>query len=154
QLSLQMVSAARALYQQAQLLPQQTGGRISGHVRCSDGRWIAFGHLNTPQWVDVLPAFALDDLVTGPRFQTPEGRSSQTAQLRSLIQEGAATQPAEYWLQRLVEADIPCALVQDYAMLAQDPQALENNYLYSYEHPKFGTLQAVGSVASFSKAGS
>jgi len=38
-------------------------------------------------------------------------------------------------------------------MLAQDPQALENSYLYNYEHPKFGTLQAVGPVAYFSKTG-
>jgi len=39
-------------------------------------------------------------------------------------------------------------------MLANDPQALENGYLYSYEHPRFGVLQAVGPVVSFSKAGS
>ncbi len=154
QLSLQMISAARALYQQAPLPPQQAGSRISGHMRCSDGRWIAFGHLNTPQWVDVLRAFALDELVTDPRFQTAEVWGSHMLQLRSLIQERAATQPADYWLQRLVEADIPCTLVQDYEMLAQDPQALENSYIYSYEHPKFGTLKAVGSVASFSQTGS
>jgi len=153
QLSLQMVSAARALYQKAQMLPQQAGGRISGHLRCSDGRWIAFGHLNTPQWVDVLRAFALDALVADPRFKTVEVRGSNMPQLRSLLQERAATQPSAYWLKRLVEADIPCTLVQDYDMLAQDPQALENSYLYSYEHPRFGTLQAVGPVASFSKTG-
>jgi formyl-CoA transferase len=69
----------------------------------------------------------------------------------NIIRERAATQPAASWLQRLVEADIPCTLVQDYAMLAQDPQALENGYLYNYEHPRFGTLQAVGPVAYFSK---
>jgi len=154
QLSLQMVAATRALYHKSQLIPQQAGGRISGHLRCSDGHWIAFGHLNTPQWVDVLRAFALDALVTDPRFTTAEGRGSHMPQLRSLIQERAATQPSDYWLQRLVAADIPCSLVQDYDMLAQDPQALENSYLYSYEHPRFGTLQAVGPVASFSKAGS
>jgi CoA:oxalate CoA-transferase len=76
------------------------------------------------------------------------------AQLKGIIQERAATQPSDYWLQRLVDADIPCALVQDYDMLARDPQALENGYLYSYEHPKFGIVQAVGPVAYFSKAGS
>jgi crotonobetainyl-CoA:carnitine CoA-transferase CaiB-like acyl-CoA transferase len=154
ELSLQMVSAARALYHKAQMLPQQAGGRISGHRRCSDGRWIAFGHLNTPQWVDVLRAFELDALVADPRFKMAEVRGSNMPQLRSLIQECAATQPSDYWLKRLVEADIPCTLVQDYDMLAHDPQALENSYLYSYEHPRFGTLQAVGPVASFSKAGS
>jgi len=154
QLSLQMVAAARALYHQAQMLPQQAGGRISGHLRCSDGRWIAFGHLNTPQWVDVLRAFALDELVADPRFKTAEVRGSHMPQLRSIVQERAATQPSDYWLTRLVEADIPCTLVQDYEMLAHDPQALENGYLYSYEHPRFGVLQAVGPVVSFSKAGS
>ena len=154
QLALQMVAAARTWYTKAQMLPQQASGRISGHVRCSDGYWIAFGHLNTPQWVDVLRAFALDDLVTDARFQTSAVRGSNMSQLRSLIQERAATQPSDYWLQRLVQADIPCTLVQDYAMLARDPQALDNSYLYSYEHPRFGTLQAVGPAAYFSKTGS
>jgi crotonobetainyl-CoA:carnitine CoA-transferase CaiB-like acyl-CoA transferase len=36
-------------------------------------------------------------------------------------------------------------------MLAQDPQARENSYLYNYEHARFGILQAVGPVAYFSK---
>ncbi len=154
QLSLQMVAAARALYKHTQMLPQQASGRISGYLRCSDDHWIAFGHLNTPQWVDVLRAFALGELVEDPRFTTAEVRGSNIPQLRSILQERAATQPSDYWLKRLVEADIPCALVQDYDMLAQDPQALENSYLYNYEHPKFGTLQAVGPVAYFSKTGS
>jgi crotonobetainyl-CoA:carnitine CoA-transferase CaiB-like acyl-CoA transferase len=154
QLSLQMVAAARALYKHTLMLPQQTSGRISGSMRCSDDHWIAFGHLNTPQWVDVLRAFALGELVEDPRFMTAEVRGSNMPQLRSIIQERAATQPSDYWLKRLVEADIPCTLVQDYDMLAQDPQALENSYLYTYEHPRFGTLKAVGPVASFSKTGS
>jgi len=154
QLSLQMVAAARALYKHTQMLPQQASGRISGYLRCSDDHWIAFGHLNTPQWVDVLRAFALGELVEDPRFTTAEVRGSNIPQLRSILQERAATQPSDYWLKRLVEADIPCTLVQDYDMLAQDPQALENSYLYNYEHPKFGTLQAVGPVAYFSKTGS
>lgn len=61
--------------------------------------------------------------------------------------------PAD-WLQRPAEANIPCTLVQDYAMLVQNIQALENSYLYDYEHPGFGTLKAVGLVAYFSKTAS
>ena len=98
--------------------------------------------------------FALGELVEDPRFTTAEVRGNNMSQLRSIIQERAATQPSAYWLKRLVEADIPCTLVQDYDMLAQDPQALENSYLYNYEHPRFGTLQAVGPVAYFSKTDS
>ena len=136
------------------MIPQQASGRISGYLRCSDDRWIAFGHLHSLQWVDVLRAFALAELVDDPRFTTAEVRGNTMSQIRSILQERAATQPSVYWLQRLVEADIPCTLVQDYDMLAQDPQALENSYLYTYEHPRFGPLKAVGPVASFSKTGS
>jgi crotonobetainyl-CoA:carnitine CoA-transferase CaiB-like acyl-CoA transferase len=154
QLSLQMVTAARALYKHTQMRPQQASGRISGYIRCSDDHWIAFGHLNSPQWVDVLRAFALPELVADPRFTAAEVRGNNMSQLKSLIQARAATQPSAYWLERLVAADIPCTLVQDYDMLVQDPQALENGYLYTYEHPQFGTLKAVGPVADFSKTGS
>jgi hypothetical protein len=39
-------------------------------------------------------------------------------------------------------------------MLAPDPQALENNDLYAYEHPWFGSLKVIGPVADFSTTGS
>ena len=71
--------------------------------------------------MDVLRAFALAELVDDPRFMTAEVGDNMS-QLRSIIQERAATQPSAYWLQRLVEVDIPCTLVQDYDMLAQDPR--------------------------------
>ena len=74
QLSLQMVAAARVLYTHSQMMPQQASGRISGSLRCSDDRWIAFGHLNSPQWVDVLRAFGLAELVDDPHFATAEIR--------------------------------------------------------------------------------
>jgi crotonobetainyl-CoA:carnitine CoA-transferase CaiB-like acyl-CoA transferase len=104
-------------HKHSQMIPQQASGRISGSMRCSDDHWIAFGHLNSPQWVDVLRAFALAELVDDPRFTTAEMRGSHMPQLMNRLRERAATQPAAYWLQRLVEADIPCTLVQDYDIL-------------------------------------
>ena len=93
QLSLQMVAAARALYKHSQMIPQQASGRISGYMRCSDDRWIAFGHLNSPQWVDVLRAFALAELVDDPRFTTAEMRGSHMPQLMNM-HPGARCHPA------------------------------------------------------------
>ena len=154
QLSMQMVTAGRAFYKQATMIPPQAGGRISGHLRCSDGRWIAFGYLNSPQWMDALRAFGLGELVEDPRFAAQEERANNMPELQRLIQELVATRDSRHWLLRLVEADIPCTLIQDYDMLAQDSQALANDYVYSYEHPRFGTLKAVGPVAYFSKTGS
>lgn len=153
QLSLQMVAASRAFYQQAPLIPRQWRGMVGGQMRCGDGRWIAFGHLNAPQWADALRALDLDELVDDARFHIREERVRHMPELLHMIEARVVTQPADYWLQRLVEADIPCTLIQDYAMLAEDPQALENRYIYSYEHPRFGTLKAVGPVAHFSKSG-
>jgi crotonobetainyl-CoA:carnitine CoA-transferase CaiB-like acyl-CoA transferase len=154
QLSLQMVAASRTFYKRAPMLPQQMSGMVSGHMRCSDGRWITFGHLNAPQWADALHALELAALVQDPRFTTREERARNMPELRRLMAERVATRPSAYWLQRLVEADIPCTLIQDYELLTQDPQALANTYIYSYEHPRFGMLQAMGPVASFSKSGS
>ena len=154
QLSIQMIAAARSFYNNSQMVPQQASGRISGQMRCGDGRWIAFGHLNTPQWVDVLRAFDLEHLMEDPRFSTDAERGNNMPELRGIIQDRAAAQPSDYWLQRLMDVDMPCTLVQDYDMLAEDPQALENNYIYSYQHPEFGALKSVGPVAYYSKTGS
>jgi hypothetical protein len=107
-----------------------------------------------PVYLD-LPSDVLQNAVDEERVRWPECYYTQARPLGDPDQvKRAATQPAAYWLQRLVEADIPCTLVQDYHMLAQDPQTLENSYLYNYEHSRFGTLKAVGPVAYFSKTGS
>lgn len=63
--------------------------------------------------MDVLRALALVVPVDDPRLTTAEMRGDNMSQLRSIIQERVATRPSAYWLQRLVEADIPCTLVQD-----------------------------------------
>ena len=154
QLSLQMLPAARAFYEGVPLTSPLSSGRITGHLRCGDGRLISFGYLNAPQWKDTLVAFGLGEVAEDPRFATPEERAENMPELMRMIRELVATQDSVHWLERLVEADIPCTLTQDYDMLAEDPQALANDYIYSYEHPRFGTLKAVGPVASFSETGS
>ena len=51
--------------------------------------------------------FGLDELVADPRFHAAEVRGSNMPHLRSIIQERVATQPSDYWLQRLVQITGP-----------------------------------------------
>jgi crotonobetainyl-CoA:carnitine CoA-transferase CaiB-like acyl-CoA transferase len=53
-------------------------------------------------------------------------------------------QPAQHWLDRLREEDVPASLVREYADLADDEQAAANGYIVEYEHPRFGKEKTVG----------
>ncbi len=71
--------------------------------------------------------------------------------LVELIDAQVITRPAEEWIERLVAADIPCSIVQDYHMIAEDPQARANGYIHEEQHPVWGRVRTQGPVAALSK---
>lgn len=150
QLALQGIHITRSLYQRAKLLPPGVAsGTFSGRSLCSDGRWIAYGYLDARLWPALCRALDLTELATDPRFATPAERGRNQPELVRLVDEQIAKRPAQEWIERLVAEDIPCTVIQDYEMVASDPQAQANNYITTYEHPWFGEIKASGPVAIF-----
>ena len=58
---------------------------------------------------------------------------------------------ASEWVERLREADIPCSIVQDYASIRHDPQAITNGYIQEVDHPVWGSIATHGPSALFSE---
>jgi crotonobetainyl-CoA:carnitine CoA-transferase CaiB-like acyl-CoA transferase len=56
-----------------------------------------------------------------------------------------ATRPAAEWPSRFDQVEVPSSLIQDYAMIAVDPQAAANEYIVEVEDERYGTLRTVGS---------
>ena len=54
---------------------------------------------------------------------------------------GKATR--DEWLDRLIEADVPCSPIHDYESLVEDQQLWENDYLVRVPHPRFGEEHTV-----------
>lgn len=151
QIGLQGIHVARMLHHTPLRPPGQSSGVVSHRAQCLDGRWIAFGILEGRQFDKICKGLGLEHLLDDPRFATPAARGPHIGELVELMDARVITRPADEWIERLRAADLPCSIVQDYEMIANDPQARANGYIHEEEHPVYGHIRTQGPVAQFSK---
>lgn len=106
--------------------------------------WIMVAAYNGSRWEDLCAVLGLPHLAEDPRFATSSQRVANRPAMQDLLNEVFRTADSAHWLQRLMQADILCAKVSDYADLEQHPQANENRMFTGFEHPEFGTIRTVG----------
>lgn len=151
QIALQGIHVARALHHAPLRPPGQSSGVFSHRAQCLDGRWIAFGMLEGRHFAKMCRGLELEHLAEDPRFATAAERGKHQGELVELVDAQVIARPAAEWIERLVAADIPCTVVQDYALIAEDPQARANGYIHEEQHPVWGRVRTQGPVAQLSK---
>lgn len=115
-----------------------------GHYECSDGRWIMIVGIDQKFWPRIARALNVEHLVDDPRFARGYPRFVNRAELQRLLEEAFASKPSGHWIERLREADVPAALVLNYAEMSAQEQPWANGYLVNQEHSKFGPQRVVG----------
>jgi CoA:oxalate CoA-transferase len=151
QIAIQGIHVARLLHHTPLKPPGQSSGVFSHRALCLDGRWIAFGMLEAKHFARMCHGLELSHLAEDPRFATSAARGQHQGELVELVDAQLITRPAAEWIEHLREADIPCTVVQDYEMIAEDPQARANGYIHEEEHPVWGRIRTQGLVAQLSK---
>jgi crotonobetainyl-CoA:carnitine CoA-transferase CaiB-like acyl-CoA transferase len=151
QIAIQGIHVARAWADDELAPPGKSSGVLSHRALCLDGRWIAFGFLEAKHYPRLAAALELDELVTDPRFTTPEARGQHISDLVERIDAQVIQRNSETWIGRLREADIPCTVVQDYESIRHDPQAIANGYVNEIDHPIWGSVATHGPVAQLSR---
>jgi formyl-CoA transferase len=122
--------------------------------RTADG-FLAVGCLSTPLRVKLLRAIGMSDWriglkpsevdVTDPEVQR-RGKE-MVAQAEAIF----AAKPSDEWLRILDEHGVPAGPVRFTEELLEDPQALENNYIASFDHPFVGPLRMAGPMIQMSE---
>ena len=56
-----------------------------------------------------------------------------------------AAEPRAYWLQRLADANVPCAPIANVAEVSRNPHLLERQMILHADHPAFAELIVPGS---------
>ena len=151
QITLQGIHIARVWTEHALSPPGKSSGVLSHRALCLNGRWIAFGFLEARHYPRLMAALDLEELVSDPRFATPESRGVNVGRLVELIDAAIVQRNAEEWIERLRAADIPCSIVQDYESIRHDPQAVANGYIHETDHPVWGSIATHGPSALFSE---
>jgi CoA:oxalate CoA-transferase len=151
QVALQGIQYARTLYASPLKPPGLSHSSFSYRAFCADAVWIAFGYLTSDFWPRMCKALDLEWVLTDPRFAEPEERGRHGAELVEILDSQVASQPSLVWLDRMVEADVPCSIIQTYGDIAVDSQALANAYVLSYPLSTGGEAHAQGFPATLSE---
>lgn len=117
-------------------------------IRGADGHFV-IGATTPPNWTAFCAALGLERLERDPRFDDGTKRRAHSRELIPLIEEVTATRPAAHWLALLRAAGVPCGEIADYADVFTDPHLVERGFFVDLEHPRLGTLRALGSPLRF-----
>jgi|YNPNPStandDraft_1061719.scaffolds.fasta_scaffold00351_20 crotonobetainyl-CoA:carnitine CoA-transferase CaiB-like acyl-CoA transferase len=121
--------------------------------RCRDGRWIiGVHHPEEKYWHRFLVATGLTHLEKDPRFADSPGRKAHCAELLALFDEVFATKDSPEWLDILQRNGLMFSPVQRPAEVLTDPQALNNDYVVSFQYPSLGEVREPGYPIHFSAA--
>ncbi|HEX4020595.1 MAG TPA: CoA transferase [Acidobacteriaceae bacterium] len=135
----------------AGILPQRWGNAHPSIVpyqlfRGADHRHFVVGVGTEPLWTRFTGVLGVEESVgRNPLFQSNKLRIKNRTALIYQLQEILSTRPAEEWVARLMEAQIPAALIKNVDEVFCDRQVLERKLIVEFEH---SSLQAAKSIAN------
>ena len=115
----------------------------SGVWSCRDGKGIVITCPSEKFFRNFCRALETD-WAEDPRFATIPLRLEHEDELETLIRERCRGFTRDELVQRLVEADVLTAPINDLAEVAQDPQVLHNEMVVTTEHATLGPLRVTG----------
>jgi formyl-CoA transferase/CoA:oxalate CoA-transferase len=87
-----------------------------------------------------------------PRFATNPDRLAHRAELISLLEQTFASRDAEFWLERLHAADIPCGPINEVDDILNDAHILARGMIVALAHPVAGPVRSLGNPVHLSDA--
>lgn len=102
--------------------------------RCKGG-YFGMAAGNDALWRSVCGVVDRPELVEDPRFLNPTQRAANQEVLRDMLEAIFAGEPQEVWLSRFSEAGVPCAPLNTYSMVLEDPQVQHMNWVQELELP-------------------
>lgn len=122
--------------QHPNIVPYQT-------FRARDGYFVvAVG--NDRQYRRFCRILERPDLAEDPKYATNPERLRHRSELIPLLQEILAEREVDYWISRMMEAEIPCAPINNVAQVFSHPQVLQRQMLVEVLHPAAGIVKMAG----------
>lgn len=114
------------------------------NFRTADG-WIVVACPKQSFWRRLCQALEREQLADDERFATFAARERNRDELLELLDGELAALPTDAWIDRLVEAGVPCAPINDVATALEDEQVHARELMVDIEHPTLGHVRQVGS---------
>ncbi len=111
--------------------------------------WVIIAVITDLFWKNLMGIVDLPDLDT-PENERQPGRWNNRHAINQQIAERLKTHSSEHWLQRLRDARIPSAPVNDFTQALSDPQVLARNMVVDVPHPNGQAMKQVGNPIKMS----
>ncbi|HLR12044.1 MAG TPA: CoA transferase [Burkholderiaceae bacterium] len=116
--------------------------------RCQDG-YFGMAAGNNALWAKVCQVVQRADLAADPRFLDPTLRATNQDALREILEAIFANADASTWLQRFNDAGVPCAPLNTYSMVLDDPQVEHMQWVQPLELPNGVSTRTFASPLRF-----
>ena len=101
-------------------------------------------------WEPLLRVIGREDLIDDPRYNTPDARCAQAAEVNALIEEWTLQRPKHEVMKILAEAGVPCGACQDTGEVLNDPHLRAREMVLEVEHPVRGAYLMAGNPIKLS----
>ena len=115
----------------------------------SDGKYIAIGTPNDELFKRFMTVLGLNRYLDDPRFVSYVLRKQNEHGLLEVVTPVVQSRSASELEALLIEAGVPCSLVNDYKELFDDPHIKARNVIQEIAHPVMGKMQAVRNPVLF-----
>jgi formyl-CoA transferase len=117
--------------------------------RAADG-WLTIGATTKFNWIALCRAIGLDALLEDTRYLDANLRHTHRESLAEEIEKVTSTDSVQHWIGVLDAAGVPCAPIQDFGQVFNDPSLVERDYFWDAPHPTLGKVRQLGSPMRFS----
>lgn len=102
-------------------------------------------HLSHPPkfWLGLTEVVGRPDLRDDPRTQDRHARIKNYDMISDILAATFKTAPRDHWLKLLDEKDVPCAPINNFAEVFEDPQVKHLDRLMKVSDPQAGAFQLV-----------
>jgi crotonobetainyl-CoA:carnitine CoA-transferase CaiB-like acyl-CoA transferase len=150
-----MLDFQAARYLMAGEVPQQEGNFHptspgTGMFATADG-YINIAASGDNLWRRFCEVAEARDLLDNPDFATVPLRAKNRAALNTHLAEIVRQQPNAYWVEALNKAGVPCGPINTIEQTFADPQVRHLGIAKPIDHPKLGSLKAVGQPIHLSR---
>ena len=95
-------------------------------LAASDG-FVVVAAGNDALFEKLCGAVGRSELAREPRFASNDARMENVEQLAATLEDTLAAEPVAVWLERLLDAGVPCGPLNDVAQVLEDPQVRARN---------------------------
>ena len=129
-------------------VPQPLGNRHRLNApyqlfECKNGRYLAIGTPNDQLFANLMTVLGLQENISDPRFVSYSSRKAHEDALLVLVEPAVCARDSKEIEAALMAAGVPCACVNNYKEVFDDPQIIARGVVKDIEHPRLGAMRAV-----------